>query len=308
MDRQSSLADPARSSPIVVTAEDASGNLKQIEITPAAKSLKDLPAAFWVQVGFGFVSLLIACWVWALRPADLAAKVLALTGMSLFLTIVSTAIYSTRELALEGTTFHVLFLLSNFTCAAFNSLATILFFIYPRQLIQPSKLWLLPAAATAWFILDSLHAFPAATHSIRYVHVVSTVLILGAIVAQWRASLGHPVERAAIICLGSSFVVALGTYFVGFLMPLLFGSTSALGQEYSFVTLLPLFAGIALGVARYRLFELGEWAFRLIFYTVGILLLLLLDALLIIGLQVGQGLSLGLSLLLIGFAYLPMRE
>jgi signal transduction histidine kinase len=68
------------------------------------------------------------------------------------------------------------------------------------------------------------------------------------------------------------------------------------------------YAGIALGLTRYRLFDVGDWAFRLLFLMLGAVLLLLLDVALISLLNWSSSLALGAALLLVGFAYLPLRD
>jgi hypothetical protein len=69
---------------------------------------------------------------------------------------------------------------------------------------------------------------------------------------------------------------------------------------YAFGFFLLIYAGLSLGVARYRLFDLSEWAFRIGFYTGGTLLLFAIDAALILLLQLQQTTSLGIALLLVG--------
>lgn len=66
--------------------------------------------------------------------------------------------------------------------------------------------------------------------------------------------------------------------------------------------------GVAIGVARYRLFELEGWAFGVLFYVAGVLLLVLLDAFLIFVLSLDRVPALGLSLMAVALLYLPLRD
>ena len=69
-----------------------------------------------------------------------------------------------------------------------------------------------------------------------------------------------------------------------------------------------IYAGLALGLSRYRLFDLGEWSYRVLFYAVGALVLLALDAGIIYLLNLDAAPALGISLLLVAFVYLPLRD
>jgi signal transduction histidine kinase len=69
-----------------------------------------------------------------------------------------------------------------------------------------------------------------------------------------------------------------------------------------------IYVGLALGVSRYRLFELGEWAFRVLFITLGTLIMVAVDAALVLAVHIERAPALGLSLLMVGFLYLPLRD
>src|SRR5690606_19078415 len=55
-------------------------------------------------------------------------------------------------------------------------------------------------------------------------------------------------------------------------------------------------------------FELGDWAYRILFYMLGAFVLLALDAALIAGLNLDFAPALAISLLLLALVYLPLRE
>src|SRR5690606_12655780 len=90
--------------------------------------------------------------------------------------------------------------------------------------------------------------------------------------------------------------------------PLLIGLEPQASQAQAFGVILLIYAGLALGVARYRLFDLGIWAFRLGSYLVGAILLVSLDAFLIYGVAVERIPAFGIALLVLGLVYLPIRN
>ncbi|MDT2021266.1 hypothetical protein [Methylocella sp. CPCC 101449] len=113
--------------------------------------------------------------------------------------------------------------------------------------------------------------------------------------------------RTVLRWLGLSVVIGSLPFILLIISPVLFDVAPALQQGHAFGFFLLIYAGLALGVSRYRLFDLDEWAFRILFYAGGLILLVAADALLIVLLQLQAATSLGLSLLFVGFAYLPLR-
>jgi signal transduction histidine kinase len=90
-------------------------------------------------------------------------------------------------------------------------------------------------------------------------------------------------------------------------VPLVFGLPS-LNQGYAFLFFLVIYFGLAAGLTRFRLFEVGDWAFKFLFYALGAAGLVLLDAALIFVAGLDRVPSLEISLLAVGFVYLPFRD
>src|SRR3546814_18437179 len=87
----------------------------------------------------------------------------------------------------------------------------------------------------------------------------------------------------------------------------MFGIDTSAMQGYGFLLFIPVYAGLAFGILRYRLFDLGEWWARTMAWLLSLFLLILLDLLFLLVLQLSPGLSIGLALLLCGLVWLPVR-
>lgn len=72
------------------------------------RRLGTLPFAFWVQIAVGLAGFSIGIWVWSFRPSEWGTRFLALAGASLLISAYPAALYSTRELAIDGAIFRVL--------------------------------------------------------------------------------------------------------------------------------------------------------------------------------------------------------
>jgi signal transduction histidine kinase len=308
MERQTLLHSRLKQPKLHLVIEEASGSSKDVTISPGQRPVSDLPARFWIQIACGLGGLLISAWIWALRQGDMGARLFGLSGLGLFLSATAAAVYSSREVALDGALFQALSLTNHLGGLICSGGLALLFLTYPRRLVRPWALWLIAGIGTAWFLIDAFHWLPSPTYGIHGLVAAFFVLIFLAIVAQWIATSRDPASRAIIRWLGTC--VAIGTCaFVAFVSgPLLIGTEPILSQAIAFIFLVLIYAGIAVGVSRYRLFELGEWAFRLAFYFAAAVLLFALDAALIFVLRLDYGLSLGLAFLVVGFGYLPLRD
>jgi signal transduction histidine kinase len=107
---------------------------------------------------------------------------------------------------------------------------------------------------------------------------------------------------------GLSVAVGAGAFVFTVIAPSLVGLTPGLPQGYAFAFFLLIHIGMAIGVARYRLFDLDRWAFRILFYMTGAALLIAVDAALISWIALERAPAFGLALVMVGFLYLPLRD
>jgi two-component system, NarL family, sensor histidine kinase DevS len=134
------------------------------------------------------------------------------------------------------------------------------------------------------------------------------VTLIAAILAQVVVNRGRPLERAMLGWFGLSVLLGAGSFVLTVILPVLLGNTPQISQGYAFLFFLVIYAGLALGVARFRLFDLAGWSFRVLFYLGGVALLLALDAVLIYVLSLERVAALGVSLAVVGLMYLPLRD
>lgn len=281
---------------------------------PFGRTVWQVPPAFWLQIGVGLAGFWIGAWVWTLRRGDWAARMLALAGAGLMISAFPAAVYSTRELALDGGTFAVLSTVNHAGALTFGIGMIGLFLLYPRRLVAPR--WLLVPAAILgiWYLVDALHLFgvldavegPGLGFHLAVVLAMTAILVLVGV--QYFATRGDPLARAALGWLGIAVVAGAGAFVVTIIVPNMLGADPLLAQGEAFLFFLLIYVGVALGVARYRLFQLDEWAFRILFYVVGVIVLLAIDAVLIFTVVEERAPAFAISLLLVALLYLPLRD
>src|SRR5690606_15025377 len=99
-------------------------------------------------------------WVWSLRRRDPACLMFALSGAGLMISALPAAIYSTRELAIEGELFTLLSALNHAGVHVFGGALIALFLVYPRRLVAPIWLAALPIVLGIWLWADVSQTAP----------------------------------------------------------------------------------------------------------------------------------------------------
>lgn len=272
-----------------------------------AGGVGDLAGLFWLQVIVGLGAVFISGGIWALRSRDLASALFAFSGFSVFISALPSAVYTTRELAIGAPLLQILEEINATGAALFGLSMIAMFLVYPVRL-RNWRWWTYAELAVfgGWTILFLLKWVPEVM-GISLLIVTLLLAILVAIAAQFFATRGNPQARASLTWLGLSVVIGAGAFVVLNTVPSLIGTTP-LHQGYAFCFFLIIYLGLAAGLTRFRLFEVGQWAFRFLYYAAGALLFVVLDAALVIALGMDRWPALGLALLTIGFVYIPMRD
>ena len=295
--------------PVVLTFAQADGGVFTVQVAPERRRpLRDLPLLFWMQMVFGAGALLIGAWVWSLRRRDLAVSMFGLTGLGLLFSTASAAVYSSRELALDGGLFRVLSAVNHLGAQMFGYGMVALFLLYPKRLASNRVLAAIGAVVALWWAGDTAHLTVNPQIGSYLPVMIETAAIFALIAYQWWINRKDPLARAALRWLGLSVVVGIGGYVFGNALPVMLGDAPPLPQGLLLGSFLLIYVGLALGLGRYRLFQIDQWAYRTVFYAGAALGVLAFDAALIFALQVERVAALGVSLLLIGLVYLPLRD
>lgn len=276
-------------------------------VQPANRPLQTLPPSFWVQVATGLISALVSGWIWSLRPRQLAPTLFAGSGLAVLMVVLTSAYYAHRGLAIPADLYRVLMPINHLGIFAFCGTMIGLFCIYPRRLVAPAWLLVIPLLLVPFLALDALHVTIESEH--YAIATTALVFLMFALIClQWWTTRRAPDERAMLGWLGLSVALATGLFALTSLTNDVFALNNRLAQHYGAGAVAIIYVGLALGLRRYRLFDLGRWSYRILFYIIGAFLLLGLDALLIAGLNLELAPALAIAILLVGIAYLPLRD
>jgi two-component system sensor histidine kinase DevS len=302
--RQSRLAAIQDSPAVTLTAADG----QTWTVAPAAhRPLSDLPPDFWVQVFVAVAAWLISGTIWAFRGGETSTRYLLLSGASTLTFSSFASVYSTRELALPGSLFGFLNDFNFLGGSMFAASLLALMLYYPRK-IAPRWVGLaIVGIFVGWWVAQQVGLFESMAFARRFLVLVAvgSTFILAAV--HWRGTRHDPIARAALQWFLLSWLVGV-TIFAGLILfPQMFGIDTSAFQGYGFLLFLLVYGGLAFGILRYRLFDLGEWWVRALVWMISIAVLVVFDLLFLLGLGLSTSLSLGLALLVCGVVWLPLR-
>ena len=305
--RQGALYDALRAPEVEAVLRAPDGTRRTLRLVPAVRPLGALPAAFWFQLFVGVAAALIGAWVWTLRPDDWATRAFALSGASVLLFTHAAAVYSARELALPSVPFRVLAALNHLGATAFGATLCALFVVHPRRLVGARALAALATVTLAWWVGDTARLVPDQDWASRFPNMLEMVAALALAVVQWRRASGDPRARAVLRWFGASVLLGPGLFIGMIAASSAVGAEPPIPQAYAFGFFLLTYAGLALGLRRYRLFDLDEWALRLLFWGAVATAFLLLDLSLLNVVGDGSARAL-LVVVLLGLTTLPVRQ
>lgn len=284
-------------------------NTGSVTLSPApTRALSSLPLVFWFQLFCGISGLLAGASVWAYRRQDPATKYYALTGIGLLFFACSAAIYSTRELAINGGLFRALSATNEFGALLFCGALIAVLWYYPTRLAS--------FAAGPWIVALYIAlglAIPLRLHNsvelLGHLPITAgyfSTYILAA--AQWRKTRGDPLQRAALRWFLFSWLFGSGAFLAFVYIPAALGYDSGAIQGYAFGFFLLIYIGVAIGVLRYKLFRLDRWWFVAWGIFFGGLAVIALDLVFVFVLKMHTHASLLISMLIAGWLYFPIRQ
>ena len=277
-------------------------------LSPQVRPIRSLPLLFWFQLAVSITGCLIACGVWVLRPHDWGARMFGVTGLLFPVFAMPAAVYSSRELALSADFFALLSASNHGGSMGFGAALCAIFMAHPKPLVRPVHLLWPFVLFALWWLADVLRWVPSPAMGIQLLVMVEMLLAMLLAGVQWRRSQGDPLHRAALRWFILSMLVGSGLFILLIITTATLGWLPPMPQGYAFGFFLFIYMGIALGLRRYRLFELDEWAFRMLLWVGSALSVVAVDALLIVALDWSAGPALGVSLWVCAALYFPARQ
>lgn len=292
--------------PLALTLTPPGGGPAQVlTVTPQAdRPLHALPVLFWLLLSLSAAVALIAGSAVSVHRSAWATGCLALAGWSLLMMMAAVAVYSTRELALPQSWFEALLHVKRAGVVLAGTGAVGLFLLYPRPLASPAWVVGILAFCTGWMLACWQRWLPAPGDACLGLGVscFAMALLLGW--QQIRRTREAALERAAALWLMVSLVAGAGLMLVFMLGRWWDGWAASQGAMYLLLVL--VYAGLGMGVLRYRLLDLQIGSFAMLVGALGALGVLLADSALTAYLKLEHDVALVTAVLLVGAAGTPL--
>lgn len=299
---QHQLADAARQQQLALRTTHG----ETFALHSAPRPITSLPALFWLQLFFGVGGALTGALVWSTRRSDTAAQLYLLTGLGYLIFAPAAAIYSTRELILDGNLFRLLSVLNHFGALLFTASLTSLLWCYPKPIKSARFIVVIYSAALIIWLVDIAQlATPMVFHfGVLGIFALSFIFA----VWQWRRTKNNPVDRAALRWFLLAIYFATGLFAAVIILPAALHLPQPASQGVMFGAFLIMYWGLALGIVRYRLFSLEQWWHAIMAWFLGGVCVILIDVFLIMSLTLPKDIALSLAVALTGWLYFPLRQ
>ncbi len=281
---------------------------EQHSVIYQTRSLQDLTGLFWLQLLCGLAGMLVCLMVCIPAKKSTAIYAFGLTGLSYVLFSSAAAIYSTRDFFIAADNFALLSGLNHLGALLFSASLAVFLWNYPCK--APS-VWLTRFFYFAFLFAIVLDQSQWLASPVEGFHLwVMGIFLLGLAGAiwQWRQTKKQPEQRTALYWILLAIIAGTIFFAGGMILPAIFKMAQPASQGLLFTTFLLMYVGMALVVVRYHLFDLDEWWFSLWAWLLGGLLVMLSDLLIISLLNLSSPVSLAISVALVGWLYLPLRQ
>ena len=271
-------------------------------------AIDQLPAIFWWFALANIAGLLVGIVVWAYKPHTLESACLLLACLSYYCAGSIFRLLISREFYLPPAWLHIMIPAEALAMNVFlGSLLTILCY-YPRQMLPK---WGIFVIAGIMLLLTFNYHFQWVAMPLHIYITPITPLIMAAtwlFYKQLRQAHGNPVDSTTVWVLQLSALLPAWLIMLLYGFPLMFGEQPFISEVATRSLLVATFVGWAVGILRFRLFEMEYWWFRSLLWLVGGSVVLILDLVLAAIFQASTAYALGGAVILAGFVYFPLRQ
>ncbi|MBL6691826.1 MAG: hypothetical protein ISP91_15695 [Pseudomonadales bacterium] len=125
--------------------------------------------------------------------------------------------------------------------------------------------------------MDHLALVESTDVSRRMPSIITIILAVAALILQWRTSKDDPLTRQSLLWF-VAVTLSGSLFFIGVIfIPPLLGDDTAVSQGLAFLAFLTIYVGLAVGVARYPLFDLQQYWVKSMIWMVGGLVVIALN-------------------------------
>ena len=241
-------------------------------------------------------------------PNTIVGYCFALAGSCFLLYAVTVAGYSSREVALDGETFSSLATLQFYAFLGCSMFFVAVFHFYPMRPGSSKSLIFFVISFLLFSLLHVYQVFNSIFLGVNLTYYIVGILGMFFIVRQYDLTRGFIVERASLRWLVYTLITGNVLFLIINIIPLITNLEVIHKQFFSWIALLCVFIGVALGIKKYKLFKLELWVLYSWIWMFGGLIVMTLSVLLVSAFAISTVVALLFSVLLVGWLYFPLRH
>lgn len=290
---------------LTLTAQDN----QQYTLFPQRQTpLHSIPVYFWIFLATFSIIPLLSAFVWSYKPNARGVAFLFFAGLGCYgFHFVGTVNFA-KEFFFDRQVTELLLVVELIFLNIYIPSIFTLLSLYPHTLFSYGML--------AGFLV--LHSFYSVNFYFSWFVLPEYYLALQSIVPfgfgliasqiQVKRSLHDPIERTVARIMQLSMVLPFVPIIFLHILPIAFGQEPWLNKNFAQILGGTSFVGLVIGILRFRLFAVEYWWFKSWLWLLGGCVVVVLDMLLIGLLNTPQLYALGLSVVLTGFLYFPLRQ
>ncbi|MEB4591941.1 hypothetical protein VSS37_13190 [Candidatus Thiothrix sp. Deng01] len=267
-----------------------------------------IPASFWAFSLLFMVIPVISVLVWSYQPRKLAAVALLFAGIGQYLFYTIGMLNIGKELAYRAELAEWLAISELFCMNVYTHAFTWLFAFYPHALLRKS--WLYGFALWQLFFLLNFHFGWLDFYGHNFLWPSFSAFVFAVVLSQMQIARSRqsPVLKVTARIMQASILFPFFPVMLFYVLPLVLYREPLIGVQVVNGLGVVVFIGLAIGILRYRLFDAEYWWFKSWLWLLGGALVVLIDLVLVGVLRMTGWYSLGLSVLVAGFLYFPLRQ
>lgn len=272
------------------------------------RTFYQLPLGFWLGAIESFIVLAIVVGIAVFAPPSSAIKYLFVSGVSLSTNMLMHALRVCEELVQPPALTFFTYLASNLSAVMFSYGLLALLWHTPKPLSRFPFGGAAICFAIFAFATQHFQWFSFPLHPYQFPYMLAIIISIGLTSQKWISSRGNPIDRAALLWVLLSILAGVLPWFFLFSLPISLGGEPIVPPALAGQSLIVIYIGFALGALKYRLFGMRTiWLQTLTWLIVGIGFVLV-DFVLLFNLNWSQDRALPTTLLLMSWAYFPLKS
>lgn len=306
--QQQGLIHQALSNPAgVIFVTDAG---KAVTLAPKLSTpITTIPWLFWVLCLVNLIAPIVGALVWTYRPYQKDSLYLLLHSMLYYVFAVNSAAVAAVEFYMEPTTLKINLVLQVIGINFAAALILVILSRLPKPLTQGYWLfWLIMGITAASTLNYHIQGFETPVHIFYMQYPFLYTITIIVILIQRHRTQHQPNERIALYILATAFMLPNTFIIALYVTPILMGSPTLVDVIIVRLLFIPIPIGLAIGILRYRLFDIEFWWLKSLIWLLGGCLVALIDLSLTALLHASATYTLALSIIIAGFVYFPLRQ